>query len=102
MNWKRPIRRAVPFASLMLLAWTPGSSAWAQRARSANRPPNILIAISDDQSYPYSSAYGNHTVKTPGFDRVAREGVLFRNGFVASPGCSPSRAALLTGRQPWQ
>ena len=67
-----------------------------------SRPPNILIAISDDQSFPYASAYGSSTVSTPHFDRVAEEGVLFTNAFVASPGCSPSRAALLTGRYPWQ
>ena len=64
--------------------------------------PNILLAISDDQSFPHASAYGSTFVRTPAFDRVAREGVLFMNAFVASPGCSPSRAALLTGRYPWQ
>lgn len=41
-------------------------------------------------------------MRTPAFDRVAREGVYVRNAFAASPGCSPSRAALLTGRHPWQ
>ncbi len=66
------------------------------------RPPNILFAISDDQSYPYASAYGTSGVNTPAFDRVAREGVLFTNAFVPSPGCSPTRAAILTGRYPWQ
>ncbi len=64
--------------------------------------PNILIAISDDQSFPYAGAYGDKAVKTPAFDRVAREGVLFNNAFAASPGCSPSRAALLTGRHTWE
>jgi len=64
--------------------------------------PNILIAISDDQSYPYASAYGSSTVSTPAFDKVAASGVLFTNAFVSSPGCSPSRAAFLTGRYPWQ
>jgi N-sulfoglucosamine sulfohydrolase len=66
------------------------------------RRPNILLAISDDQSYPHASAYGATFVSTPAFDRIAREGVLFRNAFAASPGCSPSRAALLTGRHDWQ
>ena len=66
------------------------------------RRPNILFAISDDQSYPHASAYGYRGVKTPAFDRVAREGVLFTNAFSASPGCSPSRAALLTGKNCWQ
>jgi len=64
--------------------------------------PNILIAISDDQSYPHTSFAGYKAVNTPAFDRVAREGLFFRNGFAASPGCSPSRAALLTGRHTWQ
>lgn len=71
-------------------------------ARSAERRPNILLAIADDWSWPHAGAYGCKFVKTPAFDRVAREGVLFNRAFCASPGCSPSRAALLTGRQTWQ
>jgi N-sulfoglucosamine sulfohydrolase len=66
------------------------------------RQPNILFAISDDQSYPHTSAYGSRMVNTPAFDRVAKEGILFNNAFVASPGCAPSRAALLTGLNTWQ
>ncbi|QDT35061.1 sulfatase-like hydrolase/transferase [Thalassoglobus polymorphus] len=68
----------------------------------AEKRPNILIAISDDQSWPHTSAYGSKFVKTPAFDRVAKEGVLFNNAYAASPGCSPSRAALLTGKHHWQ
>ncbi len=64
--------------------------------------PNILIAISDDQSFAHTSIRGYPGVHTPAFDRVAREGVLFRNCFAASPGCSPCRAALLTGLHTWQ
>jgi N-sulfoglucosamine sulfohydrolase len=64
--------------------------------------PNILIAISDDQSFAHTSATGCKALRTPAFDRVAKEGVLFRNAFRASPGCSPCRASLLTGRHPWQ
>ena len=76
-------------------------------SRAADNPaaaprPNILIAISDDQSFPHTSAAGCKAVQTPAFDRVAREGILFRNGLAASPGCSPCRAALLTGRHTWQ
>ena len=64
--------------------------------------PNILFAISDDQSFPHTGAYGYSTVKTPNFDKIAREGILFNNAFSAAPGCSPSRASLLTGRHIWQ
>ncbi|MEZ6064798.1 MAG: sulfatase-like hydrolase/transferase [Planctomycetaceae bacterium] len=69
---------------------------------SASDPPNILLAISDDQSYPHCSAYGCQGISTPGFDRVAQSGVLFTRAYAASPGCSPCRAALLTGRHCWQ
>ncbi|MCP4846836.1 MAG: sulfatase [Verrucomicrobiaceae bacterium] len=64
-------------------------------------PPNILIMMSDDQSFPHASAYGSKMVLTPNFDRIARDGMLFNNAFCAAPGCSPSRAAFLTGRQIW-
>jgi uncharacterized sulfatase len=66
------------------------------------KQPNILFAIADDQSFPYASAYGENGVKTPAFDRVAQAGVLFTNAFVAAPQCSPSRAAILTGKNIWQ
>ena len=67
-----------------------------------NERPNILIMMSDDQSFPHASAYGSKMVSTPNFDRIARDGVLFSNAFCAAPGCSPSRAAFLTGRHIWQ
>lgn len=63
--------------------------------------PNIFIAISDDVSFPHASAYGSKMVRTPAFDRVAAAGVLFNNAFCPAPGCSPSRAAFLTGRHIW-
>ncbi|MEZ5354390.1 MAG: sulfatase [Bryobacteraceae bacterium] len=69
---------------------------------AAARRPNILFAISDDQSYPHTGATGDKVVKTPSFDRVAAEGVLFRQAYGLSPGCAPSRAGILTGRFPWQ
>lgn len=72
------------------------------RAAPAVRRPNILLAIADDASYAHFGANGCTFVKTPVFDRLAREGVLFRNAFTPLPKCSPSRAALLTGRYPWQ
>ncbi len=64
--------------------------------------PNILVAISDDQSYPHTSAYGYRAIRTPNFDRVASMGILFHNAFSPAPGCSPMRAAFLTGRNIWQ
>ena len=64
--------------------------------------PNILFAISDDQSAMHAGAYGDVATKTPAFDRVAREGILFNYAFTASPSCAPSRSAILTGRNIWE
>lgn len=65
---------------------------------AASKRPNILLAIADDWSFPHASIYGDRTVSTPHVDRIAREGVRFTHAFVASPSCTPSRAALLTGQ----
>ena len=71
----------------------------AARAPQTSSPrPNILVIIGDDWSYPHAGAYSDKVVKTPHFDRIARDGVLFRNAFAAAPSCTPSRASLLTGR----
>lgn len=67
-----------------------------------SKKPNILIMMSDDQSFPHASAYGSKMVSTPNFDRIAKEGALFTQAFCPAPGCSPSRAAFLTGRHIWQ
>ena len=68
----------------------------------AEQKPNILVAIADDWAWPHAGAYGCGFVRTPAFDRVAREGVLFDSCFCPAPSCSPSRASLLTGRNPWE
>ncbi|SFF20671.1 sulfatase family protein [Sunxiuqinia elliptica] len=64
--------------------------------------PNIIIAISDDQSFAHTSFAGCTFVRTPAFDRVAREGIYFSNCIAGSPGCAPSRSSLVTGRHHWQ
>ncbi|HEV7350346.1 sulfatase [Telluribacter sp.] len=89
------------FSFLFSCKNTPQQSAGKGTIAESKRP-NILFVISDDQSYPHASAYGSKAVITPAFDRVAREGILFTNAFVASPGCSPSRAAILSGKNCWQ
>ncbi len=67
----------------------------------AAAPPNILIAVADDWGL-HAGAYGTRWVRTPAFDRVAREGVLFANAYTPNAKCAPSRACLLTGRNSWQ
>lgn len=82
--------------SLLLLPANAG------RAQTEDERPNLLLLISDDQSYPHASAYGNSVVETPGFDRVARQGALFSRAFVSAPSCTPSRGAILTGQDAWR
>jgi len=64
--------------------------------------PNILFAIADDLSFPHMGAYGTDWTKTPAFDRVAREGLLFNRCYTPNAKCAPSRSCLLTGRNSWQ
>ena len=64
--------------------------------------PNILIVIADDMSFPHAGAYGCSWIKTPAFDRVAEEGILFNNAYTTNAKSSPSRACLLTGQYSWQ
>ena len=72
--------------------------ALAQGTAAKSSRPNIIIAVADDWSWPHAGAYGDRTVATPTFDRVAKEGARFSNAFTMAPSCTPSRAALLTGQ----
>ncbi|HXW08143.1 MAG TPA: sulfatase [Vicinamibacterales bacterium] len=80
-------------AALVLLITTTLILPAARQTR-----PNILLVIADDWSFPHGGAYGDPTVSTPAFDRIASEGALFMRAFTAAPSCTPSRAALLTGQ----
>lgn len=71
-------------------------------AQVAKARPNILYALADDWGWPHASIAHDAVVKTPTFDRVCHEGVMFTNAFVAAPSCTPSRAAMLTGQWPWR
>lgn len=74
-----------------------------ESATLAPPKPNILFIIFDDWGGAGQAGIsGNTWIKTPNFDRVSREGVLFKNAFTSNPKCSPSRASILTGRNSWQ
>jgi arylsulfatase A-like enzyme len=68
----------------------------------ADQRPNILFCVADDWSWPHAGCYGDRVVKTPNFDHVASDGMLFSHVFCVAPLCTPSRAAMLTGRYPHQ
>ncbi len=66
---------------------------------NTNRPPDIVIFLTDDQSQLDATPYGS-SLHTPNMQRLANNGLTFTRAFVASPSCAPSRAALLTGLMP--
>jgi arylsulfatase A-like enzyme len=76
------------FASWLLLAAGP-----------SHARPNVLLIMTDDQGFSDVGFNGNPIVQTPELDRLARSAVTFNN-FYVQPVCSPSRAALMTGRHP--
>ncbi|QDU59268.1 Arylsulfatase [Planctomycetes bacterium Pan216] len=79
-----------------------GIAASGVNASVPDMRPNILLLISDDQSWLHTSVMGDKVVKTPAFDQLAREGVLFPNAFASAPTCTASRGALLTGQDLWR
>lgn len=86
-----------PFISAVssLLALT---FCWSTPA--AERPPNFVVIFADDLGYGDLSCYGHPTIRTPQLDRMASEGLRFTQFYSAAEVCTPSRAALLTGRLP--
>lgn len=67
---------------------------------SAAKRPNILFVVADDMSH--TSCYGYDFLKTPNFDKLAKQGLRFTHMYTPSSKCAPSRAVMITGRNPWQ
>src|SRR5213595_2884018 len=73
---------------------------WAVPTHAAAAPPNFVIILADDLGYGDLGCYGHPTIRTPNLDRMAGEGMRFTSFCSAAEVCTPSRAALLTGRYP--
>ena len=91
--------RALAACAMVLAALRPAS---AQQPADGAVPPNVVIILADDLGYGDLSSYGHEILKTPAIDRLASEGMRMTAFYAASPLCSPSRAALLTGRSPFR
>lgn len=90
MNWNRSL-----FVALILILRLTSA---LHSAEAPAQRPNIVILMADNWAWPHAGACGDRAVKTPTFDRLAREGMLFRNAFCLAPSCAPARAAFLTGQ----
>lgn len=89
-------RRSIA-ANLLAVAVASGVAAGAVDAPPAGAPPNIVFVTSDDHRWDVLGAAGNPVAVTPVMDRMAREGVYFRQATVSVSQCHPLRASLLTG-----
>ena len=82
----------------LLVFW--GVVGLAGYAVAQDRLPNVVVLFADDLGYGDLSCYGHPTIDTPNLDRMADEGMRFTQFYSSSPVCTPSRAALMTGRLP--
>ena len=79
-----------------------GTAAFSLQAqqRVSEKTPNILLILADDLGFGDLSSFGAHDLETPNIDRLVNRGVRFGNFYANSPVCSPTRAAILTGKYP--
>src|SRR5688572_26110854 len=91
---------AVSLSALTVASCTTRTHADRNPASSVASRPNVIVIMADDLGYADISAYGVKRIATPNIDRIGNEGVKFTDAYAAAPVCSPSRAALQTGRYP--
>ncbi len=94
LAWAGPLLATASFAS-PLVAQTP-----AGPPVPTPKPPNILLIVADDMGWNQVGYHGSQWYETPNIDRIAREGLQFRQAYSSAPICSPTRAALMTGKVP--
>ncbi len=97
-----PETRPIFAAALTLLCLLGIAACGPTETAKPAKPPNFLILMSDNHSWNHLGSYGDPVVRTPTIDRVAEQGVRFTNAYCSSPSCTPARASMLTGQDPWR
>ena len=99
-------RRRLGFRGLLggwlALAWLTGHTAALSAAAGENKPPNIILILTDNHGAWTLGCYGNSDIRTPHIDRLAQQGIRFTRCYSSNAVCSPTRATLLTGLIPSQ
>ncbi|MEC3905718.1 sulfatase [Tamlana sp. 2201CG12-4] len=96
---KNKLSRIYLIKTLILLFFISGFTSCKEKSKPvAKKRPNIIFMMSDDHAYQAISAYSNKLIETPSIDRIAKEGMLFKNACVTNSICAPSRATILTGK----
>jgi arylsulfatase A len=90
------MRKLLTGAAMLLAAWM---AAWPVQAQTP-RKPNIVVILADDLGYGDIGTFGATDIRTPNIDGLATKGIKLTSFYSASPVCSPTRAALITGRYP--
>ena len=98
-------RVSIVFAALcvgwsVIAASALGHQGKEESEKRASKVPNIVLIMADDLGWKDLHCYGNEQVDTPNLDRLATQGLLFTDAYSASPVCTPTRAALMTGESP--
>src|SRR5678816_3397660 len=91
---RKPINHII-FGLVVILATFANS-----RVSRAQKPPNVIIILADDQGYNDLGCFGSPRIKTPRLDAMAAQGMRFTDFYSPAPVCTPTRAGLLTGCYP--
>jgi arylsulfatase A len=97
---KRRLIRLVTCACALLLLLAAETRSQQRSASAASSRPNIILIMTDDMGYADLGSYGGKDIRTPTLDRLAKDGVRLTDAYANGVLCSPTRAALISGRYP--